>query len=65
MRGALDLTVTHRQPIPGWVVAGDIALLFFGIVGYAQLSNHWQTAIPAATYFEIIPNANSFGHPGY
>jgi polyferredoxin len=66
VRDALDLTVPRRQqPIPGWVVAAGIAILFFGIVAYAQLSHHWQTPVPARTYFELIPDADSYGHPGY
>lgn len=63
--GALDLVGPRRQPIPGWVVAAGIAILFFAVVGYAQLSHHWQTRLPARTYFELIPNANAYGHPGY
>jgi polyferredoxin len=64
-RGALELTGPRRQAIPGWVVAAGIAMLFLGIVGYAQFSHHWQTPLPAHTYFELIPNASAYGHPGY
>ncbi len=60
------LRTAHRsRPIPSWVVAAGIAVLFLGIVGYAQLSHHWQTALPVHRYFELIPNAAAYGHPGY
>jgi polyferredoxin len=64
-RGALDLVGPRRRAIPGWAVAAGIAILFFGLVGYARLSGHWYTDLPARTYFELIPNASQYGHPGY
>ncbi len=64
-RGALDLTAPRRRPVPGWAVAVGIAVVFFGLVGFARLSGHWHTNLPAHTYFELIPNADQFGHPGY
>ncbi len=65
VRGALDLTVPSRRRLPGWAVAVGVAVLFFAAVGYARLSGHWQTDIPAERYFDLIPNASQFGHPGY
>jgi polyferredoxin len=64
-RGALDLVGPRRRAIPGWAVAAGIAILFFGLVGYARVSGHWHTTLPAHTYFELIPNAARYGHPGY
>jgi polyferredoxin len=64
-RGALDLVGPRRRAIPGWAVAAGVAILFFGLFGYARLSGHWETKLPAHTYFELIPNASEYGHPGY
>jgi hypothetical protein len=63
-RGALDLVGLRRRAIPGWAVAAGVAILFFGLVGYARVSGHWHTTLPAHTYFELIPNAARYGHPG-
>ncbi len=60
---ALDLKVGKRRRIPAWAMATGIAVLFLGIVGYAQWAGHWQTNIPSRVYFELIPRANDFGHP--
>ncbi len=49
--------------LPAWAVALAVAVLFFGIVGYAKLSGHWQTDVPSAVYQQIVPNANQATHP--
>ena len=49
--------------IPAWAVAAVIALLFFGFVGYAKLSDHWQTRLPQQVYFELVPRASDVQHP--
>lgn len=61
--GALDLTVTKKRRLPAWAMAAGIAVLFLGIVGYAQWAGHWDTNIPSSVYFDLIPRANEFGHP--
>jgi NAD-dependent dihydropyrimidine dehydrogenase PreA subunit len=65
VRDALDLTAPRRRRVPGWAVAVGIAAIFLGIVGYARVSGHWHTNLPASTYFELIPNASQYGHPAY
>ena len=40
-----------------------MAVVFFGFVGYAQWSGNWHTHLPDATYFDLIPRADEFGHP--
>ena len=63
---ALDLSLlgakpmNHRTP---WAVAAGISLLFFGIVGYAKVTRHWDTYIPDQVYQRLIPNADEYGHP--
>ena len=60
--GALVLAAGRRK-VPVWVMAAGIAVLFLGICGYARWSGHWRTDLPSRIYFELIPNANEFGHP--
>jgi polyferredoxin len=61
---ALELDFGGRRPVPAWVLAAGIALLFGAIVGYAQWAGWWQTDIPDAVYRELIPHSREVGHPG-
>jgi polyferredoxin len=62
---ALDLTllVPRRRVMPSWAIAVAIAVLFFGVVGYAQWSGHWASHISIQVYRDLIPNAARFAHP--
>jgi hypothetical protein len=63
--GALDLKTGLRRHsvVPPWALAAGIAILFFGIVGYARLAGYWYTPIPDAMYMDLIPRAGEFAHP--
>ena len=61
--GALWMSAGKRRAIPAWAFASAIAVLFFGIVGYAQLSGHWRSNLPSQVYQDLVPRANEFGHP--
>ena len=41
-----------------------LACIFFGFVGYAKATGHWNTNLPRALYLELVPNANQLSHPG-
>jgi hypothetical protein len=61
--GALEFQAPARRRIPAWALAAGIALIFFGVVGYAQWAGVWQTHIPDEVYRELIPRAGEFAHP--
>jgi polyferredoxin len=61
--GALAMVAPGRRRLPAWAIAAAVAVLFFGVCGYARWSGHWRTDLPAQTYFELIPQANEFTHP--
>jgi len=50
--------------IAPWAVALCLVAIFFGLVGYARLSGHWQSRIPNAVYLRLVPNADLETHPG-
>jgi Polyferredoxin len=50
------------RAIKPWTVAAAIALLFFGLVGVARVSHHWQTNLSREIYMELVPNAQNFEH---
>ncbi|PYT76725.1 MAG: hypothetical protein DMG40_25585 [Acidobacteria bacterium] len=69
--GALQLALpkiskpSSKSPrrIPSWAMAAGVAILFFGIVGYAKASGIWDSRIPAAVYRQLVPHANAARHP--
>ena len=61
--GALLMAAPRRRRVPAWAIAAAVAGSFVGICGYARLSGHWDTRMPARVYFELIPRAGEFEHP--
>ena len=51
----------HRALKPQ-VVATVLALVFFGLIGAARATGHWQTDIARDIYMQLVPNADSYGH---
>jgi polyferredoxin len=49
--------------IHSWAMAVGVAVLFFGIVGYAKAVGFWNSHIPAAVYRQLVPHANTARHP--
>ena len=59
----LQLAIPRRRLLPAWQVAAGIAVIFVGLVGYAKLSDHWQTHLPQQVFMRLVPAANEQGHP--
>ncbi len=59
----LALSLPGKRRIAGWQLAVGIALIFFGVVGLAKLTGHWNSIIPESVYGELIPHAREFTHP--
>jgi len=43
-------------------VAAVLALVFFGLIGLARATGHWQTNIPREVYMQLVPHADDYGH---
>lgn len=56
-------SVGTRRRLLAWQVAAGIAVIFVGFVGYAKLTDHWQTHLPQQIYFHLVPAANEQHHP--
>jgi polyferredoxin len=52
-----------RHAIPAWSMAAGIAIIFCGMVGYAKVSNHWNTDLPKRIYLQLVPSASEQHHP--
>jgi hypothetical protein len=53
----------QRTAIPVWAMAAGIAVLFFGMVGFAKATGHWNSSISSAVYQQLVPNADQAAHP--
>ncbi len=74
-RGALQMTpvwkpaaiVTRNtdasRPTTSWAMAAGIAVLFFGIIGFAKTAGYWNSDVPTAVYRQLVPHANEAQHP--
>jgi len=51
----------HRIPV--WAMAAGIALLFFGIVGFAKTAGYWDSHVPRAVYQQLVAHADEARHP--
>lgn len=55
----------YRRAVPPFAMVGILAIIFFGIILVARVTNHWQTNLPQSVYQELVPIANQATHPGY
>ncbi len=68
-KGALQISLPRwtRSPnegrLPAWTMAAAIAILFFGIVGYAKTAGYWNGDVPNYVYRELVPHASDVQHP--
>jgi polyferredoxin len=61
--GALMMAAPRRRPVPAWLIAAGVAIIFLGLTGYAQWSGNWRTDLSSSLYQELVPHANEFDHP--
>lgn len=62
-QGALRLAVGRSRAIPTWAMVTAMAVIFFGVVGFARIGGYWHTPVPDEVYRALIPAADSFAHP--
>jgi polyferredoxin len=60
---ALPKLGSRARRVPVWAMACGIALLFFGIVGYAKSAGLWDSRVPIAVYRQLVPHASEARHP--
>lgn len=67
--GALQMGIVpwkgspHEGRLAPWAMAAGIAVLFFGIVGFAKSTGYWKGDVPDHVYRQLVPNANEVSHP--
>jgi polyferredoxin len=60
---SLPVGLRTRRAIPAWTMAAGIAIVFFGLVGYAKITGQWNTELSQQVYLYLVPNANEQHHP--
>ncbi len=53
----------RRHSVRAWQLAAGIAVIFFGFVGFAKLTDHWQTHLPQQVFLKLVPAAGEQHHP--
>ena len=53
----------RRAALPAWAMAAGIAVLFFGVAGFAKVTGHWESPIPTSVDERLVPNADQAAHP--
>jgi polyferredoxin len=49
--------------LPAWAIAAGIAVLFFGVIGFAKTAGYWNGDVPDYVYRQLVPHANEVEHP--
>jgi polyferredoxin len=52
----------QRRALKPQVVAALLAVIFFGLIGMAYATGHWQSNVSRAIYTQLVPNADNYGH---
>jgi ferredoxin len=61
--GFSGLPGCSKPRLPAWALAAGIALLFFSIIAYAEITGCWNGDIPAQVYTSLVPHADQAPHP--
>jgi polyferredoxin len=59
----LPTRTPNEGKLPAWAMAAGIAVLFFGIVGYAKAAGYWNGEVADSVYRQLVPQANEVVHP--
>ncbi len=60
---SLDIALPSRKPLKPLVYVAMVAVVFFGIIGTAKLTGHWESAVSYEEYKTLIPDAPKLEHP--
>ncbi len=56
-----DARWQHRALRPE-TIAAVLAMVFFGLIGLARMTGHWQTNVPQDVYRQMVPHADEYDH---
>jgi len=56
--------VPQAPRIPAWAMAASLAVLFFGVVGFAKTAGYWDSRVPRVLYQQLVPHTDQAQHLG-
>jgi hypothetical protein len=70
MQSGHTIAGVNRVPAARWrnraldprLVAAILAIIFFGLIGVARVTGHWQTNVSRDMYMQLVPHADEYGH---
>jgi polyferredoxin len=62
-RGALEVAAPKGRAVRPMVFVALVAVVFFGTIGAAKLTGHWQSSVTYEEYKALLPDASRFEHP--
>ncbi len=62
-KGALDIAFSKKRAVKPLAFAVLLAAVFFGLIGAAKLTGHWQSNVSYAEYKALVPVASRFEYP--
>lgn len=62
-KGALDMSLPKRKALHPVAFAALVAVLFFGLIITAKLTDNWQSKATYQDYQRLVPIAGKFEHP--
>jgi ferredoxin len=57
------ISPSRALQLPVWAMAAGIAVLFWGIVGFAKTAGYWDSQVPCTLYQQLVPHADQAAHP--
>lgn len=52
----------QKRALQPRMVAAVLAVFFFGLIGAARMTGHWQTNLSREMYMQLVPNAENVDH---
>lgn len=59
---AASITRWHSRVLQPRAIVIALALLFFGLIGIARATGHWQTNVSRDVYQQMVPHADEYEH---
>ena len=59
---ALSNARWHGRALQPRTIVVILAVIFFGLIGLARATDHWQTHLPTSVYQQLVPHADDYNH---
>ena len=60
---AVPMLFPQKKQLSPWAMAAGIAVIFFGVVGFAKTAGYWNSDVPRDVYQQLVPHPAAATHP--